>query len=225
MDKRFVAILAGLVIVFGAIFIFSQKSDEATTTTKGQPTSHIIGKSKSNLTLIEYIDYQCASCEAFYQPLNQIIERYRDRVYFQYRNLPLIQIHPNAFSAARAAEAAGLQGKYFEMHDQLYEPANWQVWTKAQDPVPSYEAYAQTIGLDTQRFKADFASEQVNDAINADIAEFKKSGRPMATPTFFLAGQPLENNQLVDADTGQPSAAKLAAIIDAALAEAKKQVN
>src|SRR3954468_1948534 len=129
MDRRFLGILAVIVIIFIGIFAFSQHSNDSSSgsSSKTQPTNHVTGEGKKNVTLLEYGDFQCPVCESYYPVVKQVVDQFSQDIHFQFRNLPLVQIHPNAFAAARAAEAASLQGKYWQMHDTLYEQSNWQV--------------------------------------------------------------------------------------------------
>ena len=222
MDKRFLAILATIVVIFGGIFIFSQNSSNKSSVGDGQPSSHLIGDGAKNVTLIEYGDYQCSACEAYEPVLEQVRTAYGKDIHFQFRNLPLVAIHPNAFAAARAAEAASLQDKFWEMHDTLYDQANWQSWTVSSSPIDLFKAYAQQLGLDVSKFQSDFASEKVNSTIQADLGAFKKTGKQMATPTFFLNGTYLENTKLTD-QNNRPLFAKFQAILDAEISKKSQQ--
>jgi protein-disulfide isomerase len=99
----------------------------------------------------------------------------------------LLQIHQNAFAAARAAEAASDQGKFWQMYDKLYQTqSEWSTTSKA---LETFSGYAQTLGLNVDKFKQDFSSTAVNDTINADIREFDKTKQEKSTPTFFLDGK------------------------------------
>lgn len=214
MDKRFLTILATLVIVFGAIFAFSQHSSNKSNPSNVQPSNHVTGDGVKNVTLVEYGDFQCVVCEGYEPVIDQVRSTYASDIHFQFRNLPLSSVHPNAFSAARAAEAASLQNKFWEMHDTLYSQANWQAWTISSSPIDLYKTYAQQLGLDVNKFQSDFASEMVNSTIQADLAAFKKTGQKQATPTFFLDGTYLDNSKLSDQDN-RPSFEKFKALIDA----------
>jgi protein-disulfide isomerase len=220
MDKRFLAILAGLVIIFGGIFVVSQNSNSSGSSggsNSGTPTNHVEGKGTKKVTLVEYGDYQCPICGAYYQPLKDVYAKYSNDIYFQFRNLPLISIHQNAFAGARAAEAAGMQNKYWEMHDMLYE--NQNSWSTSNNPLSIFQSYAKSLGLNVEQFKADYSSGKVNDAINADLTAFKKTGKQQATPTFFLDGQYLDNSSLSDPKTGAPTLDKFSQVLDAAIAK------
>lgn len=215
MDRRFLAILAGLVIIFVGVFAISQHSSNKSSGggSSGQPTNHVEGQGQKKVALVEYGDYQCSACEAFASTVKQVFSKYSADITLQFRNLPLTSLHPNAFAAARAAEASGLQNKFWQMHDLLYDSANWQAWTVASNPVPLFDGYAQQLGLDVNKFKSDYSGEQVNNLINADTAAFKKTGREQATPTYFLDGKVLDNNNLIDPQTGQPSLDKFSQVI------------
>ena len=220
MDKRFLGILGAIVIIFIGIFAISQKStgnNSGTTNNSSQVTNHVEGQGQKGVTLVEWGDYECPICEAYYLPLKQAVSQYSSDIHFQFRNLPLTSIHQNAFAGARAAEAAGLQNKFWQMHDKLYD--NQNQWVSSTTPLDIFNTYAQQIGLNSTQFKQDYASSKVNDAINADLSVFDKTGKDKATPTFFLDGQYLANTGLVDAQTGAPSAEKIAAVLKAEIAK------
>jgi protein-disulfide isomerase len=223
VDKRFLSILAGLIIIFAGIFAITQhssnKSNSGSGASSSKATNHTEGQNQKNVTLVEYGDYECPICEAYYTPLKEAVTPYLNDIHFQFRNLPLTSIHPNAFAAARAAEAAGMQNKYWEMHDMLYDQANWQVWSQSKSPISLFESYAQTLGLNLNQYKQDYSSSKVNDAINADVSEFNKTGKSMATPSFFLDGQYIDNSQM--ADNNGPSVNKISQVIKDEIAKKK----
>lgn len=222
MDRRFMGILVGLVVIFIAIFAFTKNSGNnnsgsSTKNNQAQVTNHVLGQGQKGVTLVEYGDYECPVCEVYYLPLKQAVVQLSSDIRFQFSNLPLTSIHPNAFAAARAAEAAGLQNKYWEMHDKLYD--NQNNWASSQAPQSIFEDYARQIGLDINKFKQDYASSQVNDAINADLNAFSKTKQTMATPTFFLDGKYVPNSELIDASTGTPSSDKIVKLLQAEIAK------
>lgn len=213
MDKRFLSILVGIIIVLVGIFAVSQhSSNKGSNSSGGTPTSNITGQGQKHVTLIEYGDYECPVCGSYYQPLKTVAAQYSQDIYFQFRNLPLTSIHPNAFAGARAAEAAGMQNKYWQMHDTLYD--NQQSWVSVKDPLVTFQGYARALGLNISQFTTDYASSKVNAGINADLNAFAKTGQQQATPTFFLDGTYLPNGQLIESN-GAPSTAKIAAAIQA----------
>lgn len=216
MSKQFLAILAAIVVGLGIIFwVSGSKSDQSNNSksSSAKVTSHIQGEGKKNVTLLEYGDYQCPVCGSFNPVVKQVVAQYSKDIYFQFRNLPLVQIHQNAFAGARAAEAAGMQNKYFEMHDLLYE--NQQTWSSSSNPVPIFQSFAQQLKLDMAKFNTDYASATVNDTIQADIAEFGKTKQQQATPAFFIDGNFVENKKLID-ENG-PSLSKFSALIQQAI--------
>ncbi len=215
MDKRFLGILAAIVVIFVGVFALSQHKSSKPGQNSVQATNHVMGDGQKGVKLTEYGDYQCPICFIYYQPLKQAVGLYSKDINFQFRNLPLVTAHHNAFAGARAAEAADAQNKYWQMHDLLYERQN--EWATSANPLTNFKTYAASLGLNVSQFEQDYTSSKVNDAINADLDAFKQTGRPQQTPTFFLDGQVLENSSLVDPQTGAPSAAKIAATIQAAI--------
>lgn len=185
MSKQFWAIIAIIILVFGGILYFNDS--KKTPSTSASPSNHVEGQDADHVTLLEYGDYECPYCGEYYPTVKQVVQQYSADITFQFRNLPLSSIHPNAFAGARAAEAASLQGKFWQMHDALYE--NQDAWVSSSDPETYFDSYAQQLGLNVSKFESDFSSEQVNDTINADIAAFGKTGAEEATPTFFLDGK------------------------------------
>lgn len=198
MDKRFWGIILGIILIFGGIVYFNNRSDSNTT---ASPSNHVEGNNTKNVTLVEYGDYQCPACESYYPIVKQVVAKYKNQIQFQFRNLPLTQIHQNAFVGARAAEAAALQNKFWEMHDMLYE--NQDTWSESSDPASYFYKYATELGMNLDQFKKDYASSKVNSTINADMAAFKKTGAQQATPTFFLNGKKIETTASVDSFSKQ----------------------
>lgn len=193
MDKRFWGVIVAIMLVFVGILMFSKKDDNTST---ASPTNHVIGKMDSKVTLIEYGDYQCPGCASYHPTVKQVVEEYKDKVKFQFRNLPLNQIHQNAIAAARTAEAADKQGKFWEMHDLLYE--NQQSWSSAENPKSMFEDFAKGLRLDVAQFNKDYASATVNDSINADISAFNETKAAKQTPTFFINGEKVSPGNSVE---------------------------
>lgn len=220
MDKRFWAIVGVVILVFGGILFVNNRGNDTGSTGDVAATQHYRGNLDSAVTLTEYADFQCPACGVFSSTVKQVQEKYNDTVRFQFRHLPLISIHPNALAAGRAAEAASMQGKFWEMHDIIFEnqdSSGRTGWVASNDPLSQYfVGYAEQIGLDVKKFKTDFASATVNDIINADRAAFDETGEQQATPTFFLNGEPVDNSELTGED-GMPSIDAFSAILDEAL--------
>lgn len=192
MSKQFWAIVALIIVVFVGIVVFTGDKSNApgkSSADKKTLTQHLQGQGQAKVTLTEYGDYQCPYCGQYYPLVKQVQQQFDKEIYFQFRNFPLTNAHPNAFAAARAAEAAALQNKFWEMHDLLYE--SQQQWSQMSDAIPAFEGYAKQLGLNMTKYKADFASSKVNNLINADLAEGTKLGIT-GTPTFFLDGKKLD---------------------------------
>jgi protein-disulfide isomerase len=224
MDRRFLTILGAIIIIFIGIFVFSQHSSNSSGNNGGSNSSsvskHTLGQNQKGITFQEYGDYQCPICQAYYQPIKTAVTPLLNDIHFQFSNLPLSpNPHPNAFAAARAAEAAGLQNKYWEMHDKLYETQN--EWAGLSNPQPSFDQYAKDLGLNVTQFSTDYASSKVNDVIIADLNAFQKTGQEKATPTFFLNGVYVPNSQFSDPQTGAPSADKIGSFLKDQIAQKK----
>lgn len=219
MDKRFLAILGVIIAVFLGILFFGNhgSGNNGGSSGNGQPTNHVEGNLNSKVTLLMYGDYECPVCENYFTTVAQVEQKYASEIKFQFRNLPLTQIHPNALAGARAAEAADMQGKFWQMHDTLYEAQNWEEWSTSSNPEPYFWNYAAQLGLNVNKFKNDFASTAVNDRIQDDLTAFGKTGEQEATPTFFLNGKYIPNSELVDSQNQEPSVNAFSNVINAAL--------
>lgn len=149
------------------------------------------GKNEAPVTLVEYTDFQCPACGAYYPLVKQLSDEMGDQLRLVVRHYPLVQIHKNALSGARAAEAAGRQGKFWEMYDLLFE--HQTEWSLADDPLKSIlPAYAAQLGLDTEKFRQDMTDPTLDDKINAD----RETGNGLkinGTPSFFLNGKVIKN--------------------------------
>lgn len=186
MDKRFLAIVIGIIIVFVGFIVFRGGDESTTNDTATTLTNHVKGTGTSGVTFTEYGDFQCPACFQYYPILDTIAKEYGDRITFQFRHFPLISIHKNAFGASRAAEAAGKQDKFWEMYDLLY--SNQADWEGLSNPNENFTSYAKQIGLNLEQYETDFKSSAVSGAINADM----KAGTDLgvsSTPTFFINGQ------------------------------------
>src|SRR5919205_267132 len=168
------------------------------------------GSQTARVTVEEFSDFQCPACGALEPGLRRVMKDYDDRVHFIFRHYPL-SMHKYAFLAARAAEAAGQQGKFWEMHDLIYD--NQKEWSEAMEPRVQFESYATRLGLDVQRFKADMERQDLADRIKADFMRGTSLG-VKGTPTVYLNGRELVPGKLVTEDD-------LRREIDAALGQGK----
>jgi protein-disulfide isomerase len=141
---------------------------------------HTFGPSKAPLTLVEYGDFECPHCGAAYPVVKKILETLGDRLQFVYRHFPLTQVHPHAEFAAEAAEAAGAQGRFWEMHDLLFE--NQQTLDD-----PHILLFAESLKLDLERFRLELVEHVHRGRVREDFMSGVKSG-VNGTPTFFING-------------------------------------
>jgi len=156
---------------------------------KGDTVSaHVRGNPDAPVTLEEYGDFQCPPCGMFAAFLQQLEKEYDSRLRVVFRNFPLL-MHEHAREAALAAEAAGLQGHFWEMHDVLY--LEQEAWSKAPNVRELFESYAGTIGLDLDKFKKDMDGEQARARVDADHQRGESLGINI-TPTVFINNQPLD---------------------------------
>ncbi len=213
MDRRFIVIVLLVLSALGVIFWASRSKKEATSSKPVAAVSnHTAGAGNKGVELIEYGDFQCPSCGFFFPILQQVKQKYGDDIKFSFRHFPLDSIHPNARAAHRAGEAASMQGKFWEMHDLLYQ--NQESWSQASNPVTIFDSFAEQLGLDMAKYKTDFQSEQVNKTINADITA-GQAIKANSTPTFVL------NGKVIDSETQQTirTLESFSKIIDEAIAK------
>ena len=150
--------------------------------TKGNPNAPV--------TLVEYLDFECEACGAYYPLVKRLSEEYGEDILFISRYFPLPG-HKNAMTSALAIESAGRQGKYWEMHDLIFEEQiKWGERTSADSTI--FEEYAKRLNLDMDRFNKDVNSNEVNDRVLRD----RNSGNRLGvngTPAFFLNGKKIQN--------------------------------
>jgi protein-disulfide isomerase len=163
------------------------------------------------VTIEEFADFQCPSCARLHAELKKIEGEYGTKLRVIFRNFPLPSMHEHAIDAARAAEAAGRQKRFWEMHDMLYEKQD--VWKNEPDVQATYTEYARSLGLNAEQFKADMNAPAIIERVLADQARGRSLG-VTGTPTLFLNGR--------EVDPKTMSAEGLRAQIDAALAGTKK---
>lgn len=166
--------------------------------TEGPIADHVFGSDKQKVILIEYGDYQCPGCETVYPILKEVTEKYQDKLTFVFRHFPLTNKHPNALAAATAAEAAGLQGKYYEYHDLLYEKQ--QAWEGAStsDRGKFFEDYARQLDLNVDKFKTDLTNSDIPAKISRDRSTGSKSFGVDSTPTLVLNGEKISQDVVFD---------------------------
>lgn len=185
--NRFYIIL-GVIIIGFVGFVAYSKSATPEVTSDG--SSNYYGKLDSKVELTEFVDFQCEACYAFYPTVKEIKEKYKDRIKFRVRYFPISSGHKFARMGAANAEAAAKQGKFWEMHDKIFE--GQKTWETSQDPQEYFDQYAKEIGLNMEKLKNDIKDPKTSATINADLAEVKRIGGD-GTPTFALNGKKIQN--------------------------------
>ncbi len=168
---------------------------------------HVRGNANAQVTLEEFGDFQCPPCGSISGFLDELVKEYDPHLRIVFRNLPL-EMHQHAREAALAAEAAGLQGRFWEMHDVLYREQ--ATWSKADNPRELFDSYAGMIGLDVDQFKKDMDGEKARARVDSDQERANSLGVQM-TPTVFI------NDHQMSPNDKTPEG--LRAAIDAALKE------
>lgn len=149
-----------------------------------------IGTTTAKVTLVEYGDFQCPACQAYHFALKKLLEERGGEISFVFRHYPLITIHPNALPGALASEAAGKQGKFWEMHDLLYEKQT--DWSNDASAEQRFVEYAKELGLDTAEFLNDYRDPALRNKITDSYKSGMRSG-VSGTPTFFINGEKIIN--------------------------------
>lgn len=196
--------------LLGGLIIWTRSTNPATDVSKvdnnsilaasvdsGNIADSVKGNKESKVLLVEYGDFQCPGCGAASTNVNALMEEYGDRVALVFRNFPLTSIHPNAKVAAAAAESAGLQGKYWEMHDFLYQ--NQDAWSNLDTSkrTDAFVGFASQLGLDTAKFTEGLANPDIAKKVNFDFT-LGKQNSVSSTPTFFLNGEKLDGTPAAD---------------------------
>ena len=147
---------------------------------------HVKGANSARITLIEYGDFECPFCARAHEALTSLLPEYGDEVRLVYRHMPLASMHPDATPAAEAAEAAGAQGKFWEMHDALFAG-------QADLSDQAFQAMAQDLGLDGDKFDDDLQSGKFAQRVASDAASGRQAGAH-GTPTFYINGAQFEGD-------------------------------
>lgn len=175
-----------------------------TSSSVGAQPPHMLGSPSATVTVEEFADFQCPSCAQVHPTVKQLQSIYGPKIRFIFREFPLA-MHDKAYDAALAAEAAGLQGKFWAMQDLLFQ--NQAAWSSAANAQQVFNDFAQRIGLDVQRFETDMGGMATRSRVDQDVQRGRGMGID-STPTIFINNRPvpyqsLELNamrQLIDAE-------------------------
>lgn len=190
-------LVIGIIVIalgfFGLVW-FKGTPTDTTTGVIGEYTSYTKGSNTAKVKIVEYGDFQCPACAAMAPIAADLLAKYPNDIELTFKHFPLTQIHPRALLAAKAAEAAGKQGKFFEMHDKLFVgQSTWSSNSKAEE---IFIGYATELGLNIDTFKSDLKDAAIAAKIRSNQAEGMKAG-VQGTPTFFVDGLKVENPAFV----------------------------
>ncbi len=186
--------VATIVALVGGSFFFSKKDAAPAAVSDSKvydqallvnENPHVKGSTDPKVTIVEFGDFQCPACAASFPVTQQLEKEYGDKIKFVFRHFPLAQ-HENAYDAARASEAAAAQGKFWEMHDKLYETRD--TWGEKKDAVTQFEGFAKDLGLNVEQFKKAFSDKPYDAIIQKGLTDGTTLG-VNATPTFFVNGK------------------------------------
>src|SRR3989344_258853 len=193
--KKFYKLIIGLVPVLFLLFLGFKFAGWFKTPTTSSSNAEVLGvqsdewikgPQEARATLVEYEDFQCPACKDYQPIVNRLLTDFPNDLKIVYRHYPLTLIHTKAYDAAKASEAAGMQGKFWEMHDKLYE--RQEEWVNDNNYKERFAVYAKDIGLDEEKFKADFESDEVQNKVQEDMSSGNTLGIN-STPSFYLNGK------------------------------------
>ncbi len=211
--KIMTGIVAAIVVLMVGAFALTNKAEAPAPSVAPSadkllgPNPHKIGADNAKVTIVEFGDYQCPACMQAHPAVKQVIKDYGDRITFVFRNYPIEDQHRHAMAAAQVAEEAGVQGKFWEMHNKLYETQKDWEKLSSDEALRTFLSYANDLNLDANKIKA-----AVDDNKHAKrIAQDKADATALSitgTPTFYVNGQQLK---------GLPDYPMLRDVIEAAL--------
>ena len=190
---KFLGSVGLIVVLLLGYYFYAMSSSPVEGTTElvtVTQSDHVRGAKDGKVTLVQFADFQCPACGAYEPIIRQVLADNKDTLKVVYRHFPLVQMHRNALLASKAAEAAAVQGKFWEMHDILFDKQD--EWGNAMNARDFVLTYATTLGLDTKKFSADLDNKAIEEKILAELKEGVRLG-VQGTPTFFLNGKKLEN--------------------------------
>ncbi len=216
-----IVLAATFVLVVGGVLLLGKPTNSTQSTNINssvlvpegvyQTTGFVDGKylaasASAKITLVEFGDYVCPACGTYEPIIKKLLSDHAGKINYVFRNYPL-SYHTNAIPASYAVEAAGLQGKYWEMHEKIFTTQN--EWSSLSDPVGVFVEYARDLGLDIDKFSSDMNSQTIKDKVQRDYNDGNTVGLT-ETPTFYingvkaeLTGDPDRLENLIRADLNQ----------------------
>lgn len=196
-EGMFIGTIVVLVVFSFAYYFYVMSKGESagTASVTVSEQDHVRGTLGAKVTLVEFGDFQCPACGAYETVVRKVLADNAGSVAFVFKHFPLTQNHQNAFLAAKASEAAALQGRFWEMHDMLYD--NQTEWGSALNARDMMIGYATKLGLDVAKFTQDLSNEAIEKKIVAEYKEGSSLG-VQGTPTFFLNGKMISNPTSVE---------------------------
>lgn len=200
-NKAFILVLLGtFILLFGGILLFTKNGSSVATKTvdpallvpqASYQTSGFVNGTylpanlSAKVTLVEFGDYECPACGVYNPFIKQLLTEFAGQMNYVFRNYPLPQ-HKNAPISSYTVEAAGLQGKYWEMHDKVFSTQS--DWANLSDPTGIFVGFAKELGLNTDKFTSDLSSSEVSNKVKNDTNDGNSVGLS-ETPTFYINGQ------------------------------------
>lgn len=181
-------LVASLVLLVAGALVFAKPQQEENSEeiilaekVKGNPEAAVV--------LSEYSDFECPACGSFATVVSRLVEEHGDKFKMEYHHFPLVSIHRSSEAAARAAEAAGVQGKFWEMHDVLFDRQN--EWAQNLNPNNKFKEYAEELGLDVDQFERNMNNTAIREVVKAEMKKGTELGIT-GTPSFFIDGEKVD---------------------------------
>jgi protein-disulfide isomerase len=225
--KSWIIFIVAVAVLLGGLVIWSRSNSSKTSVdgidssvilaasdASGSIADQVFGKTDSKVVLIEYGDYQCPGCGSLEPKIKKIVDEYQSKIAFVFRNFPLTDIHPNAKAAAAAVEAAGLQGKFWDVHEAVY--AQQSSWSSLgiNERLDFFKNLVSGLGLNTDQFTQDMGSDKVLKKLNFDKQLGVKAGVD-STPSLFIGKDKLDNSIIQNIQSGDGQ--KLRDLLDSKL--------
>jgi NhaA family Na+:H+ antiporter len=202
--KPLIIIVIAVALAGGAALVLTKQSAGTPEATSASTSANVVpkggghfrGPANAPITLMEFGDYQCPTCGAYAPIVLDLMKRYPTQIRLEFHHFPLVQLHPNAMAAALAAEAAGDQGKFFEMHDTIF--AHQQDWSRLENPESEFMIYAGQLGLNINQFMQATRSPDVQSRVLQDVVR-ARDANINAVPSFFINGEAISLPSNLDA--------------------------